>query len=112
MMGQSYPNDGPASPPNSLVPNMMLDTAWEMTRSLKPNGFNTVPAGAYTSWFLPSQRFYGKGWLSVFLTSSVNPDLTPMNFYIQDINGIVNAVWGQYITAPTDRGSVRFVKDN
>lgn len=92
----------------------MLQKDWTAGVMSVAVGFNAEPAGAYSKIYSTDARFIGLGTTAVFLTSSTYPQATGSvaSYYIYDQGGFMMGSYGTYITGKTDRGSVRFVKDN
>lgn len=88
---------------------LMSKTGWSSAVGTNSSGFNAVPAGYYNQ-----ASFNGKGTDAIFLTSSTltSEPGVPASFNIYQDNTGIGAVLTDMVVTATDRGSVRFVKDN
>ena len=105
--GSNSGNDASGPP----VRELMSTSGWINGSGNDASGFNALPVGFYGAGFNANQSFQWKGTNAVFICSS-NYNGTPLCFYIYQYPSANLAGTGSYVVLPTDRASVRFVKDN
>jgi len=88
---------------------LMAKTTWATANGTNTSGFNAVAAGYYSN-----SKYDGTGTDATFITSStlVQYQGIPASFNIFQENGTTSATLSDMVKLSTDRGSLRFVKDN
>ena len=94
---------------SSSALNLMGKTGWTVGGGTNTSGFNALAVGYYDH-----SSFDGTGTDAVFLTSStlISEAGMPASFDIYQDNTGTGAVLTDIVVTATDRGSVRFVKNN
>jgi uncharacterized protein (TIGR02145 family) len=94
---------------------LMSKSGWYGAGGSNTSGFNALPAGYYDQQYSypgPSV-FDGQQVTAVFLTSTQQSStLLATSFFLYQQINFLECGFPAYITTPTDRGSLRFVKDN
>lgn len=94
---------------SSDAKSLMAKTTWTTANGTNTSGFNAVAAGYYSN-----SKYDGAGTDAVFITSSTmsnNPNIQA-SFNIYQQGATTTAVVTDIVKLSTDRGSLRFVKDN
>jgi uncharacterized protein (TIGR02145 family) len=96
------------------VKALMSTTGWINGNGTNSSGFNALPVGFYGMGYNTQQSFQWQATNAVFITTATNGSI-PLSFNIYQYNpaGLNNIAYlTNILVLPTDRGSVRFVKDN
>ncbi|OIQ73666.1 fibrobacter succinogenes major domain (Fib_succ_major) [mine drainage metagenome] len=94
---------------------LMSTTGWYGAGGSNTSGFNALPAGCYHQQYsYPSPSvFEGQQVTAVFLTSTQQSStLLATSFFLYQQIHFFECGFPAYITSPTDRASLRFVRDN
>ena len=94
-----------------MVYKLMSKTSWTTQVGNNSIGFNALAVGYYGRGFEATSSFKGKGIDAVFIMST-NYNGLPDSFGIEQYPSSNSAGGTEYIVLPSDRGSIRFVKDN
>jgi len=88
---------------------LMSKTGWANNIGTNTSGFNAFPSGDYDH-----DQYSDRGTDAVFITSStlVEHPGVPASFNIYEDQGTNDAIITDIVNTATDRGSLRFVKDN
>ncbi len=89
---------------------LMSKTNWTTTNGNDSLGYNAEPAGLYSQVKANDQEFYGLGNIAVYISGTPIYANSLGNYCF--IAGSGNAQITDLVLLATDRGSVRFVKDN
>ena len=97
---------------------LMAKTSWAINKGTNSSGFNALAVGYFEINSTPT--YQGKGTDAVFITSSLLegyngiPACFAVGFDDDTVNDntTISGVLSDYIVAASDKGSIRFVRDN
>jgi uncharacterized protein (TIGR02145 family) len=96
---------------------LMSKTGWDLTQGSNSSGFNAYPGGYYNEENTPGKNVL-KGSAAAFITTSKLLGVSGMqaNFYIYETQMpnyiLIASVFSDQVGGVSDRGSLRFVRDN
>jgi len=104
------PTDAPNGPP---ILSLMSTTGWFNGNGNNTSGFNALPLGYYGEGYGGVQSFQWKATHAVFISYSTDGN-TPscLDIFRYAAPNDEQADLDYYVVLPTDRASLRFVKDN